>query len=250
MNVGVKMTKDLDKLNIKLGQWYDLFDVWFSTNNLCDMVNVLNYRHYLGVDQVFNDEQSRKQFRQLLDQTPIVKLKQALKIELLPKLAPAYAINSKLTIRPVYSIEEAFEKLLDGKFEDKNIQQLQAGLKLFVNANDASKYAILSSMSGYEAKDIDKSINLLDQPKIDGYVFPFNRAYGWKGLNADDGSEDVTTINEIVDRYHGNVPKDALMSIMKVQGLTCDDVVVDKDEKNCLVKQEYVEDKLDKIIKR
>lgn len=44
------------------------------------------------------------------------------------------------------------------------------------------------------------------------------------------------TVNEIVDRYYGNVSKDALMSIMKVQGLTCDDVVVNEDEKNCLVK--------------
>lgn len=244
------MTKNLNKLNIKLGQWHDLFDVWFSTNNLCDMVNVLNYNHYLGVDQVFDDEESRKQFRQLLNKTPIVKLKQALKIELLPKLTPAYAINSKLTIRPVYSIEEAFEKLLDDKFGDKNIQKLQAGLELFVNANDASKYDILSPMRGYEVKNIDGNINLLDQPKIDGYAFPFNRAYGWKGLKIDDGNTDVMTVDEIVDRYHGNVPKDALMSIMKVQGLTCNDVVVDKDEKSCLIKRKYVENRLDKIIKR
>lgn len=244
------MTTDLDKLNIKISQWCDLFDVWFSTNNLCDMVNVLNYKHYLDVDQVFDDKESRKQFRQLLNKTPIVKLKQALKVELLPKLIPAYAINSKLTIRPVYSIEEAFKKLLDGKFKDKNIQQLQMGLKLFVNANDTSKRDVLSPMSGYEVKVIDKRINLLDQPKIDGYVFPFNRAYGWKGLNTDDGNTDAMTVGEIVDRYHGNVPKDAMMSIMKGQGLTCGDVVVDADEKNCLVKRDYVENKLDQIIKR
>lgn len=244
------MTTDLDELNIKISQWCNLFDAWFSTNNLCDMVNVLNYNHYLDVDQVFEDEDLRKQFRQLLNKTPIVRLKQALKVELLPKLIPAYVINSKLTIRPVYSIQEAFEKLLGDDFEDENIKKLQAGLKLFVNANDVSKRDILSPMSGYEVKVIDKRINLLDQPKIEVYAFPLNRAYGWKGLKIDDGSMDVMTVNEIVDRYHGNVPKDAMMSIMKGQGLTCDDVVVDVDEKNCLVKRDYVENKLDQIIKR
>lgn len=244
------MTENVDKLNIKISQWHDLFDVWFSTNNLCGMVNVLNYKRYLDVNQMFDDKESRKQFRQLLNKTPIVKLKQALKVDLLPKLTPAYVINSKLTIRPVYSIQEAFEKLLIDDFEDENVKKLQTGLKLFVNANDASKRDILSPMSGYEVKAIDKRINLLDQPKIDGYVFPFNRSYGWKGLNADDGNTDVMTVNEIVDRYHGNVPKDAMMLIMKVQGLTCDDIVVDKNEKNCLVKRDYVENKLDQIIKR
>ena len=51
-------------------------------------------------------------------------------------------------------------------------------------------------------------------------------------------------------RYHSKVPAQALMLIMEENGLYPNDVMINKDESECLIKEEYVSKVLDQIIGR